>query len=375
VKRSLSNADFCIIGGGPSGLAVAGLLAKNGADVALLLTEQDSIIKAGEFIHPSVKGFVNSLNLLDQGWELQHLPVRGFENSWGKEVPDIIDYIYSPHGHGLSLDRLTFERQLLNVAKINGARVVESAYAENLKRNEYGHWVTTYRTGSTRHEFISKFLFLATGRASKLLPSGVKKHRYDRLAFLAVKLLGETISQRPFIDCFENGWVYFTPLPQQKSAIYIFFDPHLGIPCERSIGSMQQKLIKSERLQELVVNLSDEQNANAQWFAGPANSALASASIGQDWALLGDHAEARDPLSASGIYYALKDAKTICDLVVSEGFGATRRSEFEASRREGYNEYLRSREAYYSQVSQWKESEFWRRSRSQIAWGTVAYRW
>ena len=42
--------------------------------------------KAGEFIHPGVKAFINRLAILPEGWERAHLPVHGFVNGGHRPI-------------------------------------------------------------------------------------------------------------------------------------------------------------------------------------------------------------------------------------------------------------------------------------------------
>jgi flavin-dependent dehydrogenase len=305
----------------------------------------------------------NSLNLLPQNWELAHLTVRGFVNSWGTESAEEVDFIFSPHGHGLCLNRSEFEIQLLESARRYGAKVIETARATYLRRPGDGRWVVGYKSQSTESEILSRFLLIATGKTSKILPPAITKDRYDSLTYLAVRFVNENRGERPFIECFANGWLYFTPLTHGNCVVYVFFDPQL--PCSRSLYSMREIMRECPLLQLQLCNLCSEQDSMAQWFAGPAYSTLASATVGRDWALLGDHAESRDPLSASGIHHAVRDAENVCKLVALGEFGGKRRSDFEALRRENYFTYLHSRKNYYAQVRQWENSEFWRRNRAE----------
>ena len=141
---------------------------------------------------------------------------------------------------------------------------------------------------------------MAGGRHGGCAIGAVQRTKFDRLAFVAVSMQGAAVGERPLIECFENGWVYVTPVPGNARVIYVFFDARLGLPFRRTLPSMRDALRHCSQASQMLDQVADDRAAKFEWFSGSAHSGSASRTAGPDWCLLGDLAKLRDPLAASG---------------------------------------------------------------------------
>ena len=308
-----------------------------------MLPERRDRKRANSFI-AKVKTFINRLAILPERWEEVHLPVHGFVNGWASATPQETDFIWDPNGHALALDRRRFEQQLLEAAVNRGAETRLGWIVEAMEQATDAGWRIALRSKNDVGHCDARYLLLATGRHGVHAISRVQRRKFDRLAFLAAHIPGPVVDRRPFIECFESGWVYVTPVPGDARVIYVFFEARLGPPFRRTLGSLRGTLECCSRLSKLLDKVPDDQGANIEWFAGTAHSGLASKTVGQNWCLLGDLAESRDPLSVSGLFNALRDASRMSAHLLSGGLTAKASEEMDVERARSFADYLETRQ-------------------------------
>src|SRR6266700_1409564 len=75
--KSVEQTSCCIVGGGPAGVVLAYLLARQGVPVTLLEAHMDFEREfRGDTIHPAVMEILEELGLADRLLELPHTQVR-----------------------------------------------------------------------------------------------------------------------------------------------------------------------------------------------------------------------------------------------------------------------------------------------------------
>jgi flavin-dependent dehydrogenase len=96
--------------------------------------------------------------------------------------------------------------------------------------------------------------------------------------------------------------------------------------------------------------------------AFPAASHCLLHAAGDGWLAIGDAAIGRDPLSSSGIDFALASAERASSVLCALAAGRHESAdEYDAEVQADFAAYLRDRRAYYGIERRWPESPFWQR--------------
>src|SRR4051812_26644267 len=115
--------DVLVVGTGPAGAVAAMLLAAAGVTVAIESERVDGRRRpsVGETLPPAARLTFARLGLETLLDDSAHLASPGTVSSWGGEVR-IADFLFSPYGAGVHLDRRRFDEALLERALAAGAR-------------------------------------------------------------------------------------------------------------------------------------------------------------------------------------------------------------------------------------------------------------
>ncbi|HWI62868.1 MAG TPA: FAD-dependent monooxygenase, partial [Symbiobacteriaceae bacterium] len=134
--------DVLIVGAGPAGAALGGLLAQAGQRVLLVEQARHPRPKpCGECLNPGALAVVNRLGLPLEGT----LPLKGWRVSTGRRTCDL-DF---PGGlTAAAVDRARFDQALAGWAVAQGVRLEEGVRVSELLRDSGGR-VTGARAGRT----------------------------------------------------------------------------------------------------------------------------------------------------------------------------------------------------------------------------------
>jgi hypothetical protein len=164
------------------------------------------------------------------------------------------------------------------------------------------------------------------------------------------------------IEAHPLGWWYSAGLPS-GSAIAIFFTDsdicsklELRKTFRHVLGETQHTLQRFE---------SAQLTGDPRVF--PAGSHCLDRASGDSWLAIGDAATGRDPLSSSGIDFALASAQRACEVLCSIANGMKEDLKtYDAQVRCDFEAYLAQRDAYYQMENRWPNSPFWRRRQSDL---------
>lgn len=135
--------EVVVVGAGPAGAALAGLLAGQGVAVALLDRARFPREKAcGECLNPGAVAMLRRLGLWPAVAPLEPSVLRGWRLTAGRRRVDL-DFP-APH-HAVALDRRRLDHALVNWAVGQGARLLEGVRACDLTRDHAGR-ITGVRT-------------------------------------------------------------------------------------------------------------------------------------------------------------------------------------------------------------------------------------
>src|SRR5476649_753693 len=91
------STSCCIVGGGPAGLMLGYLLARQGIDVTVLEKHADFLRDfRGDTIHPSTLEVMAELGLLDEFLKLPHTEAHTIGGAFGREQFTLVDFSHLP---------------------------------------------------------------------------------------------------------------------------------------------------------------------------------------------------------------------------------------------------------------------------------------
>jgi flavin-dependent dehydrogenase len=218
---------------------------------------------------------------------------------------------------------------------------------------------------------VSRFVVDATGRHAELCRRlGIGRRREDRLIGIAGILwaeeaLGEPLPSR--IEAHPLGWWYSAGLPGGCVIAVFFTDADLSARTRLANPRAWRRLLGESRhtFDRLAACIPC---GSIRVF--PATSHCLDCAAGASWLAVGDALIGRDPLSSSGIDFALASAErassVLCALANgNEESAATYNAQVSAD----FAAYMRQRRAHYAIESRWPNSPFWQRRHPSSADG------
>lgn len=290
--RDTRHCDCLIVGGGPAGAVLAGLLARHGHAVVLVDDGRCRRAMPQETLLPGARPLLQRLGVVAPALAAG-TPALPHAAIWGSEV-EVPQQRGDP---GLLLDRATFDAGLRRWAVAQGATLWAPARVLGpLPVGGDGDVVVQFEKGR-QLACTTRTLVLATGRTPSFGGNARDETRGPETAALC--LLGHSAAaERAVIEAVPAGWTWWSPLPGGRAALAVLVDA----------GELRQR--GSRRLLEAALASSrgparSLRNARLQ-HAVRATARLVASHDG----LLrcGDAAATIDPLSSQGLEKALASA-------------------------------------------------------------------
>jgi flavin-dependent dehydrogenase len=353
--------DVIVVGGGPAGAALTLRLARAGCQVVLLERTAYDSFRPGESLAPSAASALVQLGIWEPFLATNPEPAYGVLSAWGSGALESSSFLSHPQQQGWQLDRSRFDAMLSSSAQAAGARVVRQATARSVERSPEGGWLIKAGSKDGELELRARFLVDATGRAARVCRQlGNERERVDGL--LGVCRIFACPKSEPMpllIEAQPLGWWYSAALPGARCVATFFTDA--DICRERGFARSEAwstLLAQSHHTQQRLAGrapLSPAKVFNA-------SSHCLSAAAGEGWLAVGDALVARDPLSSSGIDFALASAERAFVLLLRLARGESEAAQaFNAQVRRDFAVYLQRRHAYYALEGRWPQSPFWER--------------
>lgn len=324
--------DVVIAGGGPAGCALAIALAQRGIRSTIVAKGDRSRSRPGEMLQPAARELVAELGLDLSG----HLRAYGVSSAWESDALAQNDFFIGTQGDGWLLDRYEFDEAL-------------ATYARNLG-------VTFTR----ERDFVGAFVVDATGSTAAIARAcGARRVPFDQLAgvFTIVDVAGEADGFTR-IEAVEQGWWYSAYVPGGRMAVALMSDGDMIRAGKLSDPERWRAALDATRhTRERVGNVELRERLQVRSAA----SALLAPVAGDGWLAIGDAASVWDPLSASGIYKALRNAVDAADAIAGGSVDA-----YAHSVQVAFHEYLDMRDRYYALVQRFPDSLFWQRRQRAI---------
>ncbi|MEM6454721.1 MAG: tryptophan 7-halogenase, partial [Acidobacteriota bacterium] len=361
--------DAIVVGGGPAGAAAALTLRKR-PDVSVLVLEMSGYDawRIGESLSPGVRPLLDYFDLWDAVRATQPLDAFGSRAAWGAPEPTTLDFLFTVHGAGWSLDRLALDRLLVETARARGAVVETGARFLDCARVD-GAWSVRVRApdGTTR-VVRGRVLLDATGRRGRVARRlGAVRLTHDALVGVArVGRLpaGRTMDAMVQVEAIADGWWYTAPIPDGRVSTVLMTDADIArrldaMRTPRWEAALDATSITRARLDGVVFD------APPRTFS--AISSQLRAAAGDGWVAIGDAAASHDPLSSSGIPHALgsgtQGALVAADMLFGEGRAG---NAYQQAVARDFAQYRRTHGQVYRSETRWPDAPFWRRRQATV---------
>lgn len=375
MNPSAAALDVLVIGAGPAGAATALALRQAGVAAVGLIQppaplRQPQRFRLSESAGPDLPALLAALGLavppghrlnLGQGaaWDG---PLR-WDSFAQRQLPP-----------AWQVDRERFDQQLLDHALQSGATLFCGHLCE-APRQRKGHWqlgIGGRDAGWRTQRLRSRLLVDASGRRSVLARQlGAQRLQIDRQIAVAADLQSPT--PQPLLDALQRqlmieaeaaGWWYATLRPDGPPLLSLMSDHDL-LRDLQAPAQWMNRLRRSRYLSTLTEGMSPPSRLHR--FA--ADSACLDRAAGDGWLAVGDALMTLDPLSASGLNGALRDAIDATEQVLlpwlrhSERVGPATRWGQRANR--SWQQFLHQRQRSYAGAGQLHQSPYWKR-RSEL---------
>jgi flavin-dependent dehydrogenase len=358
--------DVVVMGGGPAGLAVAGLLAREGHAVAVLERNDYRASRVGETFGGEIAPLLDAIGAGEAMRELLGGQVRFqcIRSAWGSDELAEHDSILHPLGAGVHVDRARFDERLAGWARSLGVAVHAGVGRSAVARAGDEVVVTPQRGPTVR----ARFLVDASGRGAPAGGSldGRRWLAADRQVAVVARLSARGDDDTVLLlEAVEDGWWYSVPQPDGGLVAAFVTDADLtpAGPRARLAERFHRALARTRH--------TAARTRGAVLDGAPrlvrADSGVLMPAGGRGWCAIGDAAMATDPLAGNGVPRALRSALRAADEIRHALGGGSLAQDLTAA----FSDYLDRRASFYLQEARWPAAPFWARRRP-LAWREAA---
>ena len=356
--------DIGIMGAGPAGCSTALALARLGYQCILIESSDYSNIRVGETLPAAVSRLLTQLGAWEQFQSADYAPALAVQSVWGRDQILERNAIFDPYGFGWHIDRGHFDRMLAERAEAIGVRIMRAARVDSATKTNSGGWQLEITSSGSRQVARARVLVDATGRRSSIARRlGAKRRRVDRLigcvSFFRPNGHAIVEPQVMLVEAASDGWWYSAPLPDSRAVVVYMTDADIFAKVEGPMTSRLAKLIEgAPRTAEKLEHFDLDRGPSV--FA--ASSSRLDQVWGDNWIAVGDSAMAFDPLSAQGVYRAMKSGVRAAQAI--SGFYSTDTTGLDAYAAElssEFDRYMRQRQYHYLAEMRWVSNDFWHR--------------
>ena len=310
---------IAVIGGGPSGCALATLLKRKGFKVAVFYLEKRPDIIVGESLVPAIVPMLRALGVEDEVKSYStYKPGASVWVSKDEEATSPFSYgggNLPPYAY--NVPRVKFDKTIFDNAVKAGvqffnyaAKIEKTGDAEELKLSD-----DTIAGINNYFEGQPDLIVDATGRSrsiSRLLNIPTKEgYRKDIAVFAHLSGAEKIEPYNIHLHRLEKGWTWRIPLPGRTSVGIVINPEHL-----KSYGTTKEEqydnYLKSDDILKKFTANAKRETGVVQYD----NYQLISQKMyGKNWVLTGDAGGFLDPIFSSGLFLAIKGAFRLADTI------------------------------------------------------------
>ncbi|HEX9367864.1 MAG TPA: tryptophan 7-halogenase [Vicinamibacterales bacterium] len=370
--------DVAILGGGPAGAATALALKRRDAGLRVALVEKSdySAFRVGETLPPPARRLLERLGVWDAFPACTAIEAYGTRAAWGSARIQENAFIFSPLGRGWHVDRRAFDAWLAGEAERAGVDVFRGVRGDARSRHQDDWIVTLVENVAASGELRARVLVDAGGRQSAVSRARGARHLvFDRLVGVAVRLRIDRARPGPdtytLVEACPHGWWYTATLPHgHLIAIFMTDASHLRRAPWRTFDEWRARAADAPLTAERIACGT----AVGEPVICPAGSQRLDRCAGDGWLAVGDAASTVDPLSSQGVMRALRSGIVAARAIREHLAGSSDAlAAHDARLTKEYDDYLRTRAAYYAIEQRWPDSPFWRGRHATVTQGGIAH--
>lgn len=352
--------DVAVIGGGPAGSALAGLLASRGRRVAVIERDRFPRFHIGESLLPRSVEIFDKLGVRDRLEDrfLRKYGARFVCATTGRTNAYRFAEAFDPrYGYAYQVPRAEFDELLLRRAVELGADLREGWEATRLVRDGDRAAGVEVRHEGGPGIVRARIVVDAVGRETPLASGGVGRRRFPGLDTIAVFTHHEGVP-RPTGDeegdihiiVFDHGWFWVIPFRGEVTSVGAVVQARLwrDRPAGESIEGFFDRLVAAAPpVAELLAGARRARPVGSVADFSYAVDAFA----GPGWLAVGDACGFIDPLFSTGAHLAMKSADlaaaAIDDVLADREPEGPRFARYEREVRRGAELFLGVVQAFY----------------------------
>lgn len=314
-------SDVVVIGGGPAGAICALALARAGINVKLMYW--GGYAPSGiELVSGRGRYFIEQY-CPDFFSEVVHgIEIHETASLWNTAEPVIFNAMFNPWGAGVAVERSLLDGALRNLASGAGGTIIPDAKVVGVER-QHDRWRLIARSsqdapsnettsGAGECAIYARFIVLATGRVPLPFFDHAPVAESSQIALMTSLQARVAPGHTLYIEGTRSGWWY--ALPAEKG----YF---AGFCIERDELKQRQSRLKDFFFQELQSTRLLAPLSAGAFAQRPISGRTAGATMfptmgGDAWIAVGDATAAPDPLSGTGIEWAIESAQLGADMLL-----------------------------------------------------------